>query len=314
MTATTKRLASAIALTSILTLSGVGVSIHKASIQAMSAVAQTSSCDTKVRQENFSLRVGSSTGINLRSDRRLDARTNQNVAYNQIVDFDGWGYGQSVNDLWRGKPDALWFKLKGQDRWVPSAYMIGYPPSKPPIQPNCSGGGSGQINLPFGSGQTWYVCQGYQGTVTHHNSFAFDLTVAQDFGTSACWAGDGNVNKSAGRQVLAPAAGTVTYVGQDLVCLKMDSGHSLLIGHIDRSVPNGATVRKDGPLGTVSKASNANGGYAHIHVESRKSATCAPGTSVPFTAANGFQFSEIGDLPDLSSRNDYFKKALTRKY
>jgi hypothetical protein len=141
----TKRLASILAAASLL---GLNVSLQMAYIQPMPAVAQTTSCDTRIRQENFSLRVGSTTGINLRSERRLDARTNQNVAYNQIVSFDGWAYGQSVNDLWTGQPDALWYKLTNQNLWVPSAYMVGYPPSKPPIQPNCSTPGQPDFSLP----------------------------------------------------------------------------------------------------------------------------------------------------------------------
>jgi hypothetical protein len=170
----------------------------------------------------------------------------------------------------------------------------------------------GQITLPFKSGQTWYVCQGYQGSVTHQNLFALDLSVAQDFGSSACYPVDGNNNKSADQQVFAPATGKVVYVNTDLVCLLMDSNRSFLIGHIKRTVPNGATVNQDSLLGTVSQAVDANGNFAHIHVEARNSANCNSGTSVPFTAANGFQFSGVGDLPDLSNRNDYFKSALKK--
>ena len=144
----TKNSASILTLTSLLTLSGLGMQIQNATIQFMPAVAQNAACDTKIRSENFSRRVGSSTGINLRSDRRLAARTDKNVAYNAMIDFDGWAYGESVNDLWTGKPDALWFRLKqrtnGQERWVPSAYMIGYPPSNPPIQPKCTPTSTGQ--------------------------------------------------------------------------------------------------------------------------------------------------------------------------
>ena len=137
----TNRLASTFTTASILTFSGLGLNLHNISIQPLPAIAQTPPCDTSLHSENFSRRVGSTTGINLRSDRNLNARTSQNVAYNAMVDFDGWGYGQSVNDLWNGKPDALWFKLKGQNLWVPSAYMLGYPPSNPPIQPNCNSNG-----------------------------------------------------------------------------------------------------------------------------------------------------------------------------
>ena len=170
----------------------------------------------------------------------------------------------------------------------------------------------GQINLPFNRGQTWYVCQGYNGTISHQNNFAFDLTVARDFGrNNSCWAADGNVNKSAGQAVLAPSAGTVWHVGQDLVCLEIDSRRSLLIGHIDRRVGNGQRVSQDAILGTLSSANSINGGYAHIHIEARQSPRCTPGTSVPFTATNGFQFKGIGDLPG-SVTNTHWKRELRR--
>lgn len=148
----TKRLASTLAATSLLTFTALGLQIQNVSIKPLTAIAQSASCDSNIRVEEFALRVGSSTGINLRSDRRLDARTNRNVAYNATINFDGWGYGQSINDLWNGKPDALWFRLKeridNQERWVPSAYVLGYPSSKPPTQPNCTGTPIGQIGQP----------------------------------------------------------------------------------------------------------------------------------------------------------------------
>ncbi len=155
--------------------------------------------------------------------------------------------------------------------------------------------------------------QGYQGKISHQTRFALDLTVAKDFGVAACHAADGNVNKSARRQVFAPVAGTAMYAGEDFICLQIDQRRSLLIGHIDRSVANGAKVGKDSVLGTVSPAAKVNGGYAHIHIEAFKTPKCALGTSVPMTAANGFQLSGIGDLPDLPGSNDYYKRALTRR-
>lgn len=174
---------------------------------------------------------------------------------------------------------------------------------------------TGNINLPFKSGQPWYVCQGYNGTVSHQGYYAFDLTVAEDFGSNnACYAADNNVNKSAGREVLAPTAGTVRYISglKDFVCLEIDSRRSLLIGHIDRKVSDGQPVSPDTVLGTVSQANiKENGGYAHIHIEARQSPRCARGTSAPFTAANGFQFNGIGDLPGPVT-NTYWKKELRR--
>jgi Ricin-type beta-trefoil lectin domain len=172
---------------------------------------------------------------------------------------------------------------------------------------------NGQINLPFRSGQTWYVCQGYQGYISHGSYYALDLTVSnKDFGSTACWANDGNASKSAGQPLLAPAAGKVTYIDQDLVCLSIDNNRSLFLGHIDRTVKNGAYVNKDDVLGYISKASPVNGRFSHIHLEGRKSANCARGTTVPLTDANGLKLNGVENLPDISGRNDYFKKPLTR--
>lgn len=179
-----------------------------------------------------------------------------------------------------------------------------------PTSPNPS---TGQINLPFGSGQTWYVCQGYQNSISHGNTFGLDLTVTnQDFGSTGCWAHDKNWSKSAGKSVLAPLSGTISHVGQDLVCLSIDANRSLLIGHMSNRVAAGTKVSAGQQIGTVSAASSVNGNYAHIHLEGRRSSNCASGTSVPLTAANGLSLSNVGDLADLTGTNDHFKKALTR--
>jgi surface antigen len=127
---TNKRLHLSIAAAAILTFSGLGVNIKTASIEMMPAVAQ--SC---IRNENFSLVVASTNGITLRSDRNLNARTGESVAFNQTVDFDAWAYGEEITDLW-GSRDALWFKLRGRNLWVPSGYMKGFPPSRPSARPN----------------------------------------------------------------------------------------------------------------------------------------------------------------------------------
>ncbi|MEG3921520.1 ricin-type beta-trefoil lectin domain protein [Microcoleus sp. T3_A4] len=177
---------------------------------------------------------------------------------------------------------------------------------------------SGNIDLPFGRGQTWYVCQGYQNSTVSHNSntgsiYGLDLTVSnQDFGTSGCVAYDYNINKSANKQVLSPASGTVSYLGSDLVCLSIDQNRSLLIGHINRSVANGQRVSAGQLLGTTLAYAPGGKNYAHIHLEGRRSSNCARGTSVPLTAANGLQIMGVGDLPDLPVGNDHFKRALTR--
>ncbi|NES24046.1 MAG: hypothetical protein F6K41_35335, partial [Symploca sp. SIO3E6] len=126
---------------------------------------------------------------------------------------------------------------------------------------------------------------------------------------------DGNVNKSAGQEILAPASGYVYFSDSypDFVCLSIDANRSLSIGHIDRSpsLTSGAYIEQDTVLGTLSYANSINGGYAHIHIEGKNSSNCG-GTSIPFTEANGLRFNGVGDLPDLLGENDHFRMPLTR--
>jgi Ricin-type beta-trefoil lectin domain len=173
---------------------------------------------------------------------------------------------------------------------------------------------SGNIDLPFGRGQTWYVCQGYQGYVSHANSYGLDLTVSnQDFGATACYPSDRrSFSKSANYDVVAPASGTIYYVDSDLVCLSIDNTHSLLLGHFNRTFPNNQRVNAGQVLGKTSTANSNNGGFSHIHLEARNSSRCGVRTSVPLTSQYGFQLRGVNDLPDLAGRNDYFKRALTR--
>ena len=176
-------------------------------------------------------------------------------------------------------------------------------PPQPPVTSN-------QVILPFNRGETWFVCQGYNGPISHSGGYGLDLSIAKDFGSTACYAADGKVSRSANRQVLAPAKGKITYVNADLVCLSIDSKRSMLIGHMARTAKNGSTVNQGDVLGTTSVANkNVNGGFSHIHLEARSSSNCARGTSVPLTKANGFELINVGDLV---GNQTHFKKALTR--
>jgi hypothetical protein len=85
---------------------------------------------------NFSGEVGPQVGVNLYLNPRLAAGTSELVPHNTTLNFDGWAYGETVNDIWTGDPDALWYKLSNRNRWVPSAKIKGYPPGNVPFQPN----------------------------------------------------------------------------------------------------------------------------------------------------------------------------------
>jgi surface antigen len=93
----------------------------------------TSSGQQGFTQARFSAWVMSTTGVNLRNSPRLADRSNQNVAYRQTLSFDGWTYGETVNDLQLGTPDARWYKVAGQNLWVPSAYVYGNAPNSRPM-------------------------------------------------------------------------------------------------------------------------------------------------------------------------------------
>ncbi|MDC0835975.1 S8 family serine peptidase [Geitlerinema sp. CS-897] len=71
--------------------------------------------------------VGPSQGVNLRHSPRHEDRSNRNEPYRKTLEFDGWKYGETVTDIWLGTPDSRWFKVKGTNYWVPSAYIWGNP-------------------------------------------------------------------------------------------------------------------------------------------------------------------------------------------
>ncbi|MBD2666912.1 hypothetical protein B6N60_04909 [Richelia sinica FACHB-800] len=189
-------------------------------------------------------------------------------------------------------------------RWLSSAGQVSPPPPPPST--------GGQINLPFRSGQNWYVCQGYRGGVTHnyenpnsyHNIYSLDITVENNsWGSRGCYSLD-NVNKSAGNQILAPVSGNVERVSwaDDLVCLTNDSRtKSFMIGHMTPSTKVLGRVNQDAVIGTVKRYATSNG-YAHIHIAAYNGAGCR-GASIPFTDANGIRFNGAPNLPSLDTPN-----------
>nr|WP_286186806.1 CHAP domain-containing protein [Geitlerinema sp. P-1104] len=75
-------------------------------------------------------------GIQFRFSPRLGDRTSgyQNaIVSGSHQTFDAWTYGDSVNDFWQGTPDELWYRVSGTSYWVPSAWINGYPGSRPPV-------------------------------------------------------------------------------------------------------------------------------------------------------------------------------------
>ena len=107
--------------------------------------SSTPSTNSGINWVNFSGTVGPSIGVNLRNSPRNSDRSRRNEPYGKKLEFDGWKYGETLTDMWLGTPDSRWFKVKGTNLWVPSAYIFGNPPSS---DANQNGGGAvGNVSI-----------------------------------------------------------------------------------------------------------------------------------------------------------------------
>jgi hypothetical protein len=196
------------------------------------------------------------------------------------------------------------------------------------------------LELPFSSGQTWVICQGYNNSQISHfgkQVHALDLSIDRKSAlpTSTKRACVGNANASTGKTVFAPSKGTIARTTHssaypsaqnDLACIKFDpSPGSALVGHIRPStMPKvGTSVNAGQPIGagqsngpsvlsSPTENTGANGGYAHIHIAVYSSNDCS-GTSVPFADANQTRFLCAPDLPtDKSTFSQYYGRYLSR--
>jgi hypothetical protein len=170
---------------------------------------------------------------------------------------------------------------------------------------------SPSLALPFTAGETWYVCQGYKGTISHQNVYALDLTIRKDdVGSTGCY---GNVNGSTSRAVLAPGGGSSIPIGSDLICINLDNGRSMLLGHLTNRLTG--RVSQGAVIGKVAAANpaSANGGYAHIHVQIHLNSGCAGGgPTVPFDDAHQTRFMGAPNLPDVGGVNQHRGAALMK--
>ena len=164
---------------------------------------------------------------------------------------------------------------------------------------------AGQLTLPFARGTAWYVCRGYN-VASHRHSDTFDTYYGLDLtvvppphGTTGC---RGDRNASAGRVVVAPAAGVLRLRGNDRLCLTKDGGGSIYIAHLVSRVSG--RVAAGAVIGKVRAAADDAGNYAHIHVHAHRTADCS-GPTTPFRTAYGLGFRDAQDLPDKGGVNQY---------
>lgn len=179
-----------------------------------------------------------------------------------------------------------------------------------------TGSSTRPLVLPIPAGQTWYVCQGYDGQLTHRDAPALDLSVDPlAAGPRGCMSG--SRYSSAGSEVTSPAAGTAYRwpgcCGNDFVCVNFDTGGSAAIGHLSNRIASGTRVGTASRIGTVAWPKAANGDYAHIHVQVHAEQDCTEGSDpVPFDMTHGFRWQCTRNLPYSGVVNQYSGMAVSR--
>jgi hypothetical protein len=159
----------------------------------------------------------------------------------------------------------------------------------------------GTLVPPFAAGETWYVCQGYNGQISHTDNndfYALDITPdpnAPNLALGGC--NTSTKDTAAGHDVVAMGTGQLIHNGGDVVCLSFDAGGSAVIAHLEQIVPSGHVNQGD-KIGVVEPAGPDNGGYSHLHISLWPGPFCAsPGSStVPFDSAHGGRFVCLPDL------------------
>lgn len=170
--------------------------------------------------------------------------------------------------------------------------------------------------LPIPPNQTWYVCQGYNGQITHAGVPALDLSLERrSAGPEGCLAG--SKYTSAGSVVTSPGDGTAWRwpgcCGDDFVCVDLDFGGSVAVGHLDNRVPDGSRVTAGARIGTVAWPHPSNGDFAHVHVQAHPAWGCTEGGDpVAFDVAHGFKWRCTPDLPYSGAENQYSGLAMER--
>lgn len=211
-----------VVVASVVTLPSVFSHLNLPLFGDSSTNAQTLSCDNSVRkgsQYSFTFKVKSTSGIRVRSLPMTSAAGNgQSLNYNQNYTAIGWRYGETVTDLSNSNlKDALWFLVNvgGVEGWVPSAWTIGYPPSKPPIQPNCNNSGTPTNNQPalFANPTSSNPLRGFQhplnGAGNYSSHFARGDRSIQKFAD--------DIGASIGTRIYAMRSGRVAQVKHDIV-------------------------------------------------------------------------------------------------
>jgi hypothetical protein len=130
--------------------------------------------------------------------------------------------------------------------------------------------------------------------------YSLDLSISSSSFSGATGCSPSTSTASTGKNVYAPAAGTITHYSSDLLFLKLDSGGCYLIGHLSNRIANTSKVKQGDLIGKISAPNAANGNYAHLHLTAYAS-SCGS-SPVPFSEGNNFKFHGNSDLPKATTK------------
>lgn len=160
---------------------------------------------------------------------------------------------------------------------------------------------SNTISSPFETGTSWYICQGYNGPVSHSGIYALSL----DFTKNLCDGGQVSNSSSAGAPVRAPLGGVVYWysAAYGSLCINTNDRRSVGLTHINSSLKPGDTVRQNQQIGTIgSMGTLGNGGIAHLHIQMWNASNCNS-NPIPFSMANNARICGAPDMPVVGPDN-----------
>ena len=94
----------------------------------------------------FKGKVTCNAGVSFRSRPQKEPRTASKAAYGEVLNFEGWIFGEPWKETISPNQelDNRWYKLAGQNYWLPAFYIEGAPPSDLKAMESTGGGDEAQ--------------------------------------------------------------------------------------------------------------------------------------------------------------------------
>ncbi|MCC3527538.1 MAG: peptidoglycan DD-metalloendopeptidase family protein [Microcoleus sp. PH2017_22_RUC_O_B] len=286
--------------------------------------------------------VDTNYGIKLRTDTRLNAPS-EGVTYAAQFEFDGWKHGEAVQDktLPNGKMDAMWYRIKGTNHWIPSAFINGYPPGVTnSVGSNGGDNASGNVGTEFTTPLNSNVTeanplrgfihplgnskiQPSQGnnTGSHVDRAAYSIDFPANIGTPVSAMRQGKV--VAVRDIYPDTGGGSDKANAfNYVLIEHDNGYRSAYIHLQQGFNSsvglkvGDTVKAGQTIGYSGNSGWSTGPHLHVEVH-RAAAGGYLGQTVPFVidtvGAIGYVDNTVKpiDSPSQVDLTDWIKKFLS---